>query len=198
MRLPLAAFDPLIVRGKEFAYWRELQRRPWNPEKCQLVLDRSPDFVIAGQVLGINVERYEDFSPCSQRTTGSRVHVIGDRIARRESDERRPEWLGSIRQQSMHVGGEPVSLAGVIGRRPRLAPVSRQVAPAIRLRRLIRPHRLYVLERLRMLLRYREQSTRCVGDQIGWVEPVELLRPIPLLDLKLKRIRVQRCPGGGT
>jgi hypothetical protein len=65
MRLPLAAFDPLIVRGKEFSYWRELQRRPWNPEKRQLVLDRSPDFVIAGQALGIEVERYEDLSLCS-------------------------------------------------------------------------------------------------------------------------------------
>ena len=45
-----------------------------------------------------------------------------------------------------------------------------------------------------MLLRNRKQSTRGVGDQIGRIEAVELLRPIPFLDLKLKRIGVERAP----
>src|SRR5438552_1668740 len=99
-----------------------------------------------------------------------------------------------MRKQSMHVGGEPVRLAGIVSGRAGLTSVARQVATAIGLGRSIGPRRLDVLQRLRVLLRYGEQRTRSVGDQIGRIETVKLLGAVPFLDLKLKRIRVERAP----
>src|SRR5439155_16632697 len=78
----LPAVCQLVVRGKEFPRRRELQSGTRNPEKGQLVLDRSPDFVVTGQFFGINVQRYENFSFGSERTSGDWIHIIGDRISR--------------------------------------------------------------------------------------------------------------------
>src|ERR1700730_6992623 len=97
----------------------------------------------------------------------------------------------------MYVGGEPVCLAGVVGSRARLAPMSRLVPSPISLRRAIRPYWLDVPQGLRTLLRDREHRTRGVCDQVGWIEPVQLLGSIPFLDLELKRVGVERTPGSG-